>query len=127
MIDHRREEKPKIGIFAIGLAAYWPQFETLYPRLQQYLAHVEQQLAQWSAVISGGLVDSVEKARAAGARFAQERVDLIFVYADMAKKQLPVHDNDNDTRLIQNDLVQNIESHTIKNKFAKMGSLEGFQ
>lgn len=53
--------------------------------------------------------------------------DLIFVYADMAKKQLPVHDNDNDTRLIQNDLVQNIESHTIKNKFAKMGSLEGFQ
>src|SRR3989442_14496219 len=81
MIDLRRATKPRIGIFAIGLAAYWSQFETLYPRLQGYLSHVESQLAQWGEVTSGGLVDSVEKARAAGALFAQKGVDIIFVYA----------------------------------------------
>ena len=25
----KRVEKPRIGIFGIGLAAYWPQFESL--------------------------------------------------------------------------------------------------
>jgi len=80
MIELRRDTKARIGLFAIGLAAYWPQFETLYPRLQKYLSHVEEQLAQWGEVTSGGMVDSVEKARAAGAQFAREQVDLIFVY-----------------------------------------------
>ncbi len=81
MTGSKRATKPRVGIFAIGLAAYWPQFETLYPRLQGYLAHIEEQLAQRGEVISGGLVDSVEKARAAGVHFAQQGVDIIFVYA----------------------------------------------
>jgi len=80
MIELKRDMKARIGLFAIGLAAYWPQFEMLYPRLQKYLSHVEEQLAQWGEVTSGGMVDSVEKARAAGAQFAREQVDLIFVY-----------------------------------------------
>ena len=81
MVGLRSTTKPRIGIFAIGLAAYWPQFETLYSRLQGYLSHIEEQLIQWGDITSGGLVDSVEKARAAGLLFAQQRVDIIFVYA----------------------------------------------
>ncbi len=81
MIGLRRDTRPRIGIFAVGLAAYWSQFETLYPRLHDYLSHVESRLAPWGEVISGGMVDSVEKARATGALFAQKHVDIIFVYA----------------------------------------------
>ncbi len=81
MLQRKHDVKARIGIFGIGLAAYWSQFETLQPRLQKYLAHIEEQLAQWGEVISGGLVDSVEKARNAGNTFAQQQVDLIFVYA----------------------------------------------
>ncbi len=81
MIEQKQATQPTIGIFAIGLAAYWPQFASLYPRLQGYLAQVEEHMAQWGQVVSGGMVDSVEKARAAGARFASEQVDLVFVYA----------------------------------------------
>jgi L-arabinose isomerase len=76
-----RATKPRIGLFAIGLAAYWPQFETLYPRLQGYLSHIEARLSQWGDVTSAGLVDSIEKAREAGMLFAQGCVDIIFTYA----------------------------------------------
>jgi L-arabinose isomerase len=30
----------RIGLFGIGLAAYWPQFKGLKPRLQGYLRKV---------------------------------------------------------------------------------------
>jgi L-arabinose isomerase len=76
-----RATQPRIGLFAIGLAAYWPQFETLYPRLQGYLSQIETRLSQWGNVTSAGLVDSVEKAREAGMLFAQQCVDIIFTYA----------------------------------------------
>jgi L-arabinose isomerase len=81
MLELRKDACPRIGIFAIGLAAYWPQFEMLYPRLQRYLSQVEEQMMEWADIISGGMVDSAEKAREAGTHFAQEQVDLIFVYA----------------------------------------------
>lgn len=81
MLELRKDARPRIGIFAIGLAAYWPQFEMLHPRLQRYLSQVEEQMMGWADIVSGGMVDSAEKAREAGARFAQEQVDLLFVYA----------------------------------------------
>lgn len=81
MAENKEDTRARIGTFAIGLAAYWSQFSTLEPRLQGYLSHLQEQLAQWGSVSSGGMVDTVEKARAAGALFVREQVDLIFVYA----------------------------------------------
>lgn len=81
MLELRQDARPRIGIFAIGLATYWPQFETLYSRLQRYLVQVEERLTDWADVVSAGMVDSAEKAREAGDQFAQEQVDLIFIYA----------------------------------------------
>ena len=75
-----RRLTPRIGVFAVGLAAYWPQFDTLEGRLRGYLASVEERLATWGEVTSGGLVDSLEKARLAGAQLAEAQVDLVFVY-----------------------------------------------
>lgn len=81
MLESRKDARPRIGIFAIGLAEYWPQFEMLYPRLQQYLSQVEEQMMEWADITSGGMVDSAEKAREAGTCFARAQVDLIFIYA----------------------------------------------
>ena len=59
--------RPRIGIFGIGLAAYWPQFEGLHERLLGYQQGLERRLAELGAdVVSAGLVDSAEGARSAG-------------------------------------------------------------
>jgi L-arabinose isomerase len=72
----------RIGVFGIGLAAYWPQFEGLHARLLGYQATIEERLAGLGAeVVSAGLVDTPEAARAAGDTLAAARIDLLFVYA----------------------------------------------
>jgi L-arabinose isomerase len=70
----------KAGVFGIGLEAYWAQFPGLKERLEGYQQHVEEQIGQRATVVSTGLVDTAPKAQAAGRRFAEERVDLIFCY-----------------------------------------------
>lgn len=71
----------KIGIFGIGLAAYWPQFEGLKENLEGYQREVEKRIAAMgSQVISAGLVDTAPAAQDAGDLFARENVDLIVCY-----------------------------------------------
>lgn len=71
----------KIGVFGIGLAAYWPQFEGLKERLEGYQQRIEQQIADMNAeVVSAGLVDDAPGAREAGDLFTTENVDLIVCY-----------------------------------------------
>src|SRR5581483_2229538 len=71
----------KIGLFGIGLEAYWEQFDGLRQRLEGYLATVEQKLtAIYPDIINLGLVDTPEKAFAAGSEFRKQDVDLIFLY-----------------------------------------------
>jgi L-arabinose isomerase len=70
----------KIGLFGIGLAAYWPQFKGLKERLQAYQAIVGQRLGQFAQVIDAGLLDSGPEAALAGDLFARENVELIVCY-----------------------------------------------
>ncbi len=71
----------KIGIFGIGLHAYWEQFPGLKERLEGYQREIEQRLhALGAGVISAGLVDTAPAAREAGARFIREDVDLLICY-----------------------------------------------
>jgi L-arabinose isomerase len=71
----------KIGLFGIGLDAYWEQFTGLKERLEGYLAVVEQKLAAvHPQIVNLGLVDNVEKAFEAGGEFRRHDVDLIFLY-----------------------------------------------
>jgi L-arabinose isomerase len=77
----RSERKGRVGVFGIGLAAYWPQFPGLKERLEGYQREVEGRLAAMGAeVISAGLVDSAPGAQEAGARFACGDVDLLVCY-----------------------------------------------
>lgn len=71
----------KIGLFGIGLDAYWPQFAGLKERLEGYLREVEAKLARPGVeIVNLGLIDTPEKAFAAGHGFRQADVDLIFLH-----------------------------------------------
>ncbi|MFA7343366.1 MAG: hypothetical protein WC003_03580 [Terrimicrobiaceae bacterium] len=71
----------RIGLFGIGLDAYWPQFAGLEERLKGYLANVEDRLARTGVeVVNLGLIDNAPKAFEAGHRFRREDVDLIFLH-----------------------------------------------
>jgi L-arabinose isomerase len=70
-----------IGLFGIGLHTYWPQFAGLQERLTGYVRQVAQRLeGPGVRVVNLGLVDSPDKADAAGHAFRQQDVDLIFLY-----------------------------------------------
>ncbi|HEX5151108.1 MAG TPA: arabinose isomerase [Parafilimonas sp.] len=71
----------KIGLFAIGLDTYWPQFDGLKERLEGYLKTVEEKIAAIHPhIINAGLVDNIDKAFTAGKKFRTEDVDIIFLY-----------------------------------------------
>lgn len=71
----------KVGLFGIGLEAYWSQFDGLQNRLIGYLNTVEHQISTFGVeVVNLGLIDTSEKAMAAGHDFRKADVDIIFLY-----------------------------------------------
>ena len=84
----------KIGLFGIGLDTYWPQFEGLKERLEDYLKVVEDKITSiHDGVVNLGLIDNPEKAFEAGRKFRTEDVDIIFLYVStyaLSSTVLPV-------------------------------------
>lgn len=81
MIERKPPIKARIGIFGIGLAVYWSQFEGLKPRLEGYQREVESQIASAGAeIISAGLVDDAPAAQKASDLFARSDLDLLVCY-----------------------------------------------
>ncbi len=76
----RQKEKAQVGVFGIGLAAYWPQFRGLKERLEGYQRKFEQRIGEWASVVSAGLVDDAPRAFEAGEAFRRAGVDLVFCY-----------------------------------------------
>ncbi|MGB7432714.1 MAG: arabinose isomerase [Ahrensia sp.] len=73
--------KLKVGLFGIGLDAYWPQFDGLEERLKGYVGIVERKMGRDDVeVVNLGLIDTPEKAVKAGHDFRAADVDLIFLY-----------------------------------------------
>jgi L-arabinose isomerase len=71
----------RVGLFGIGLDTYWDQFDGLKPRLEGYLRAAQTRLAASGAdVQSHGLVDTVDRARAAGDALAANDIDLLFLF-----------------------------------------------
>ena len=71
----------KVGIFGIGLDTYWPQFPGLEARLKGNLAAVAKTLGRPDVeVVNLGLIDTPQKALAAGHDFRRADVDLLFLY-----------------------------------------------
>ena len=82
-IAHMKASLPplRVGLFGIGLEAYWPQFSGLKDRLEGYVQAVSAKLARPGVeIVNLGLIDSPERAMEAGHRFRREDVDVIFLY-----------------------------------------------
>lgn len=83
----------KIGLFGIGLDAYWPQFPGLRDRLEGYLRQVQERVGRTDYSVRGslgdqpgvevvnlGLIDTPAKAMEAGHQFRQADVDLLLLH-----------------------------------------------
>ena len=71
----------RVGLFAIGLEAYWPQFDGLYRRLTAYAGEVADRLARPGVeIVNLGMIDSPERAARAGREFRCADVDLLFLH-----------------------------------------------
>lgn len=54
----------KVGLFGIGLDTYWPQFDGLLDRLENYQKQISDKMEGFGAeVVNVGLVDSPIAAR----------------------------------------------------------------
>lgn len=88
------QNRLKVGLFGIGLEAYWPQFSGLKQRLEGYLGVVENKLKRTDIdIINLGLIDTPEKALHAGHQFREADVDLIFLFVStyaLSSTVLPV-------------------------------------
>lgn len=74
-------QRHKVGLFSVGLEAYWDQYRGLRQRLEQNNAAICQRLEGLGAeVVNVGMVDSPGKALAAGHLFRKEDVDLLFLH-----------------------------------------------
>jgi L-arabinose isomerase len=83
-----------VGLFSIGLDAYWPQFEGLLDKLTGYNRRVAGHLQQPGVtVVNLGMIDTPEKAASAGHEFRRADVDLIFLHVStyaLSSTVLPV-------------------------------------
>jgi L-arabinose isomerase len=71
----------RVGLFGIGLDAYWPQFPGLRERFSGYIQQVAQHLEKSGAtVVNLGLIDTPEKAVTAGHEFRRQDVDIVFLH-----------------------------------------------
>jgi L-arabinose isomerase len=87
-------QKPRIGLYSIGLKAYWNQFEGLKSRLEEYGAFLEKHMGENGDVYNYGLVDTEMEGRKAGDWFNEKNVDLIFCHCATyatSSTVLPVH------------------------------------
>jgi L-arabinose isomerase len=80
-LDRKISQRHRVGLFSIGLEAYWDQFSGLLDRLESYNHRIAEKLTACDAeVLNLGMVDSYEKAMAASHAFRQGDVDLIFLH-----------------------------------------------
>ncbi|MCF0146684.1 MAG: arabinose isomerase, partial [Eubacterium sp.] len=73
--------RARIGLYCVGLRAYWAQFKGLRERLIEYCSFIEKKMAEKAEVFNYGMVDTPDEARKAGEWFNGQNVDLIFCHS----------------------------------------------
>jgi L-arabinose isomerase len=75
------DPKLRIGLLGLGLDVYWPQFDGLKQRLENYLQVVQHRIeGKERAVVPLGLVDSTTKAIEAGHACRMQDIDILLIY-----------------------------------------------
>ena len=76
-----RNARPKIGLVAGGLGAYWPQFEGLLPQLQRSAAEVSRRITGFDAdVVDVGFISDAQEADVAAETLRAAGCDLIVMF-----------------------------------------------
>lgn len=94
LISIKPIKKPRIGLYTIGLKAYWTQFEGLKDRMIGYGQFLEKGMSENGEIYNYGLVDTEIEGRKAGEWFNEKNVDLIFCHSgtySTSSTVLPVH------------------------------------
>ncbi len=73
------DTKARVGVFAIALGAYLPQFPSLVPEFEAQYAAFKQRIPATVELIDGGIVTTKELAQAAGDQFRAADVDLVIL------------------------------------------------
>ena len=73
------ETKARVGVFAIALGAYLPQFPSLVPEFEGQYEAFKKTLPDTVEIIDGGIVTTKEQAMDAGDKFRAADVDLVFL------------------------------------------------
>lgn len=88
-------KKARIGIYTMGLKAYWNQFAGLHDRLIEYGKFIEKKVSAMDVeVYNYGLVDCEEEGRKCGEYFNTHNVDLILAHSGTyvtSASVLPIH------------------------------------
>ncbi|WP_337103753.1 L-fucose/L-arabinose isomerase family protein [Paenibacillus sp. YIM B09110] len=87
-------KRARIGLYSVGLKAYWEQFPGLRERLIEYGQFIEKRMSAWGDVYNYGLVDTEGEGRKAGEWLNEQHVDLVFCHAatySTSSTVLPVH------------------------------------
>ncbi len=71
--------KARVGVFAIALGAYLPQFPSLVPEFAQQFADFKATLPDTIEIIDGGVVTTKEQSQEAGDKFRAADVDLVIM------------------------------------------------
>jgi len=71
----------RAGLFGIGLETYWPQFNGLLSRLEEYQNRIKTRIESMGAtVVDAGMVDNPDKARSAADFLKEANIDIAFLY-----------------------------------------------
>ncbi len=90
----KKNKRPVVGLYSVGLKAYWEQFPGLKERLIEYGKFIETKMSLQAIVKNYGLVDNEDEARKAGEWFNSQNVDIIFMHCATyvtSSSILPIH------------------------------------
>ena len=90
----KETKRARVGLYSVGLKAYWNQFAGLHERLQGYNAFLAEKCGQWGEIYNFGFVDDEMSARTAGEYFNAHNVDIILIHSATyftSSCALPVH------------------------------------
>ena len=95
MSNWKEVKKARIGIYTMGLKAYWSQFEGLHDRMLTYGNFISEKVqAMGVEVFFYGLVDCESEGKKAGEYFNAKNVDLILAHSGTyvtSASILPLH------------------------------------
>lgn len=81
MMLRNPEKRARIGLYTIGLKAYWEQFPSLKDRLRYYGDYIKEKLSAVCEVYYYGIVDDEISGADAGEWFCSKNVDFIFIHS----------------------------------------------